>query len=318
MSEPTRLRVWIRRLLPWCVGIAIVVVIATQVPLAQFRRSLEHGPHLALAATEIVISVLVLLTDSFATWVGMLAMKIRWPLRHVLAVRGATYLLVLVNYAVGQGSFGYYLYRSGLTALRAVGATLFLLGTSFATLLTLTFAMWAISGGSDANREIWWTAVIAMAGFALYLVVIAVRVAGLARRETLAPLFEAGIAGHAVAIAARLPHILVIVFGHWVPMLVWGIEVPFSAAATLMPAVALATVLPISPAGLGTTQAAMVFFFSGYASGATEHERVASLLAFGVAHFVYGLIGIALVGGVCIPFARKTGRLTRKSTTTES
>lgn len=297
----------LRRLWPWLVGVAIVVVIATQVPLDQFRRSLSQGPHIALAATELGIAVLVLLTDSFSTWIGMLGLKIRWPLGQTLWIRGATYLLVLVNYAVGQGGFGYYLYRSGISVRRAVGATLFLLGTTFAALLTLTFGIWAVTGGSTANDEMWWTLVVAMIAFALYLVLIATRVGVLARREVLAPLFDAGIEGHLLAIFARLPHIAIVVLGYWAPMLVWGIDVPFLAAITLMPAVALAAVLPISPAGLGTTQAAMVFFFSSYAPGETEDQRVASVLAFGVVHFVYMLASTALVGLACIPAARRTG-----------
>ena len=300
---------WIRRVLPWVVGLAILVVIATRVPLAQFRASIGQGPHVSLAIVEILIVVAVLFTDTISTWIGMIALQIRWHLARVLAVRGATYLLFLVNYAVGQGGFGYYLYRSGVPALRAAGATLFLLGTNLATLLVLTFGVWAVAGGSEINPTMWWTLVIGMVAFGVYLGVIAIRPAFLSRWQILAPLFDAGLRGHAIAIIGRLPHVTVIVLSYWVAMRVWGIPVPFAAAATMMPAVALAAVLPISPAGLGTTQAALVYFFRDYASGATPDDRTASLLAFGIVHFVYGVLAALVIGFICLPFARRSGAI---------
>jgi uncharacterized membrane protein YbhN (UPF0104 family) len=73
-----------------------------------------------------------------------------------------------------------------------------------------------------------------------------------------------------------------------------------------MPAVVIASVLPISPAGLGTTQAAFVFFFGSYAAGATSDERTAAVLAFAIVHFVYGVLASLAVGFACLPFAKRS------------
>ncbi len=299
----------LRRWLPWIVGVAILVVVATRLPYEQFKASLSHGPHLALVLTEIVITLVVLGTDSVSTWIGMLALRIRWPIARVAAVRGVTYLLFLINYVVGQSGFGYYLHRAGEPPLRAAGATLFLIGTNLATLLLLTFAVWIGVDARGDNPAMWWTLVIGTAGFGAYLVVIVLQLPFLAKRQLLAPLFEAGLRGHALAVAGRLPHVIAIVLSYWVAMEVWGIHVPFATAATLMPAVALAAVLPISPVGLGTTQAALVYFFRDYAAGATADDRSAAMLAFGIVHFVYGVGAALLVGGACIPFAKRMGAL---------
>jgi hypothetical protein len=307
---PPQLAARLRRWLPWIVGVAIIVVVASRLPYQKFQASLSHGPHLALALTEIAITLTVLVTDSLSTWVGLIALKIRWPLARVAAVRGVTYLLFLINYAVGQGGFGYYLHKAGEPPLRAAGATLFLIGTNLACLLLLTLAVWIGIDARGDNPALWWTLVIGSAGFAAYLVVIALRFPVLAQRQLLAPLFEAGLRGHALAVVGRLPHVVVIVLSYWVAMEVWGIHVPFATAATLMPAVALAAVLPISPAGLGTTQAALVYFFRDYAAGATADDRSAAVLAFGIVHFVYGVGAAVLVGGACVPFAKRMGALT--------
>lgn len=307
--RPSRLR----QLIPWVVGIAIIVVIALQVPFAKFRESFGSGAHWQLALVELVCTVAALATDSVSTWIGLRTVNIRWPLWKVGSIRGATYLLVLLNYAVGQGGFGYYLYRAGEPAKRAVGVTLYLLGTTLATLLTVAFAVWLIAGvrSGAEYEEMWWSIVVAMCGFGAYLVVIATRLRLLAQREILAPLFEAGVGGHVITVLARVPHVFIIVFTYWLAMWAWGIDVPFGTAMTLMPAIVLAAVLPISPGGLGTTQAALVFFFAIYAPGATDDARTANVLAFGIAQFVYATLATLLVGVVCLPIARRTGLIAK-------
>jgi len=299
-----------RRWWPWLTGAVIVVVIATRVPLAALRASLNHGPHLALAATCLGIGVATLLSDTWATWIGLVSLGISRPIGKILVARGSTYLLFLINYAVGQGGFGYYLYRSGLTPLRATGTTLFLMGTNLATLLVATTVSWFFQGhheASTANAAMWWVLVAGCAGYALYLLIIACSPGFLVRRELLAPLFDAGLRGHALAMLGRLPHIAVMVLAFWVGMRVWGIEVPFATGITVLPAVVIASVIPISPAGLGTTQAAMVFFFRDYAAGATADDRSAAVLAFSIVYLAYAVVASALVGLVCTPFARRAG-----------
>lgn len=299
----------LRRALPWLAGLAIIAVIATRVPVDAFRRSITEGPHVRLGFVTLAIMTTVLCTDSLSTWIGLIGMRIRRPLSRVTAIRGATYLLFLVNYAVGQGAFGYYLNRTGISGLRAVGATLFLIGTNLATLLVVTTAAWALAPTDPNQPALWYTLLVGCAAFAVYLVIIAIAPRALARIQVLAPLFDAGLRGHAIAMAGRIPHAAVLVLGHWVAVRVWGIPVPFTVGVTLMPAVVIASVLPISPAGLGTTQAAFVYFFSSYAAGATPDAQKAHVLAFAIVYFVYGVVASLLVGLACTPFAKKLGLL---------
>ena len=287
----------VRRLWPWLVGLAILAVVATRIPFDAFVGELGSGPHLVLAAVDLLVVSCVLVSDSASTWVGLVALRMRRPLREVLAVRGATYLLFLVNYALGQGGFGYYLHRTGIPALRSAGATLFLIGTNLATLLIVTTIAWWVYG-PEADLRTWYTLLAGCAAFAAYLVVIAAAPSVLAQRQLLAPLFDAGIRGHALAMVGRLPHVSVMVVGHWAAMRAWGIPVPLGLGVTIMPLVVIASVLPISPAGLGTTQAALVYFLQ-------DHAAKPVVLAFGVVHFVYGIAASLLVGLVCAPFARR-------------
>jgi hypothetical protein len=296
----------VRRLWPWVVGSAIVAAVATRVPLSAFREAVGDGPQLGLAAVEIALVLVTLCTDAVATWTALLAVKMPRPIARVMAVRGASVLLFLVNYALGQGAFGYYLHRTGAGKLRSTGAILFLLGTNVATILLITTAAWG-ARGVDLDTKMWWTLLGGSAAFGAYLGVIALAPRVLAEREVLAPLFDAGLRGHGLALLGRFPHIVAMTLGPWVAMRVWGIPVPFVAAAATMPVVVIATALPISPAGLGTTQAALVYFFSDYAIGATADERAAHVFAFSIVHFVYMVIASVLLGVACIPFARRVG-----------
>lgn len=298
---------WLRRLWPWLVGLAIVVVILTRVPLAAFREASGKGPQVSLALFDLGLMIAILACDTFATWAGMIAVKLRRPLGELLIARGATYALFVINYAVGQGAFGFYLHRTGVKAMRATGITLFIIGINLIALIALTFAAWAAGDAVSHTGYVWWGLVGTMIAFAAYLAIIAAAPGALATRELFAPLFDAGLAGHALAFVARLPHTCIIVLGQWLAVRVWGVPVPFSSCLTIVPLVVIASVLPISPGGLGTTQAAFLYFFVDLAPGATADERTANLIAFGIAHFVYGIAASALVGFAFLPAARKRG-----------
>ena len=309
MQALTRL---LRRSWPWLVGIAILVVVITRVPVAAFRDGIAHGPHVALASLNLGIVVSVLAVDSFATWVGLIALRLRRPFGDVVSVRGATYALFVVNYAVGQGAFGYYLHRSGASVARATGATLFLLGTNFAAMIVLTTIAMAAGDVVLPSPRLFEMLQLSCAALVAYLVVIAIAPRVL-RRGVFEPLFDARVSGHALAIAARVPHVVVAVLGQWLALRVWHVPVPFEVGIVAMPIVVIASALPISPAGLGTMQAMLLYMFSKYAPGATAADRDGALLAFAIVHFVYGVVASLLVGFLSMPFAKRRGVLDRPS-----
>jgi len=307
VQDKRRLIALLRQWGPWLIGVGILVVIGLRIPYAAFRGAVGHGPHIALAITDLAIVLAVLCTDSFASWLGLITVRMRRPFSEVSVVRGATYALYVVNYALGQGGFGYYLHRTGASPMRATGATLYLVGTNLATLLVVMTFAWAARLAPIHNAGLWWLLVVGCGSFAAYLCVIAASPSMLATRELLAPLFAANLRGHAFAMLGRLPHACVAIIGPWAAMRVWGIEVPVSVAVMIIPAVTIASVLPISPVGLGTTQAALVYFFSDYAPGVSGDIRAANVLAFSIVHFVYGIAASLVVGFACAPFARRAG-----------
>jgi hypothetical protein len=285
------------------VGAAILLALLHRVPFAALRGGLAQGPWGGLVAYTLPFIVVTLVADAYATGVCLRIAGEPRPSGTLLLVRGATYLLGLLNYALGQGGIGLYLHRTGVRAARGTGIVLFLLAVNFGA-LAVSAAAGALGLALGDGRQgrlpggLLGTAVGILAAGVAYLGVIALRPAFLARREVLAPLFAAGPRGHLAALAGRMPHLLLLLLGHWGALSIWGIRVPAGQALARMPVVLLASVVPLSPAGLGTVQAAQVLLFAPYA---TE----AAVLSFSLAFSLLGLAAQALVGAACLAALRR-------------
>lgn len=296
-----------RRWLPWLAAVAILGWLTARVPVAALRVALGHGAYLPLALYVLAETLAILPLDVFATREALTIVGVRRGFRELFLLRGATYLLGLLSYVAGQGGVGVYLARSGVRASRAAGAMLFLM-VSNGIVLVVIAALGLLVDLPHGRRELLLFLIFgALAGIVLYLVVIALRPRWLAGRPPLAPLFEAGVAGHLKAAAARLPHLAVMAALQWGAYRVWGIPVPFWRSLALMTVVLLVAALPITPSGLGTSQALQVLFFSPWAAGIDAAARGADVLALSLVHYVFGLVCQALLGFGCWVGLRRMG-----------
>jgi len=305
VSEPRRVPPpFLRRLLPWLVGAAILAALLYRVPFAALRGGLVHGPWGWLSAYTLPVILLTLVADAYATFVCLKIAGEPRPAGTLFLVRGATYLLGLLNYALGQGGIGLYLHRTGVRAVRGTGIVLFLLIVNFGALVAAA-ALGLLLGEGGWTGTLRGTALALLAAGLAYLGVVALRPAFLAEREVLAPLFAAGPLGHLAALAGRMPHLLLLLLGHWGALAIWGIHVPLPQALARLPVVLLASVVPLSPSGLGTVQAAQVLLFAPYASEA-------AVLSESLAYSFLGLTAQALVGAGCLMLLRRREGLERE------
>ena len=292
-----------RRWLPWLVALAILVFLIREVRLEALREAFRHGAWVALALYIVLETLVALPADAFGTRAALATAGIPRPWSEVLLARGASYLLGLISYVAGQGGMGYYLARTGVPAGRSAGAVLLLMIANGIVLVLLGAAGLAIElDRLEGVRTDLLLLVIAaaFAGTLAYLIVIAIRPRWLERYSLLAPLFEAGLGGHLRAILARFPHMLLLAALHWGAFRVWGIPVPPVRGLALNPIVLLIAALPVTPGGLGTTQALQVLFYSRYGSAP-------AVLAFSLVHHVIGLIVQATVGLGCLALLRRRG-----------
>lgn len=298
-------RALLERWLPWAVAAALLALLFARIPAEALKAALRQGSYLPLAAYVLFEILAGLPLDAFATREALAAVGVRRPFREMLLARGATYLLAILSYVVGQGSIGLWLSRRGVRAARATGAVLLLMAANGIVLLLIAAAGLLIDPPEERRILLLTLVAVCLAAVVLYLAVIAARPRWLAGRALLAPLFEAGLSGHLRAGAARLPYMLLLAVLHWGAFRIWGIEVPLVRGLAWMPVVLLISALPVTPGGLGSTQALQVLFFAPYAAGATAEARAADVLAFSLVHYGFSVIGMFLVGGVCVALLRR-------------
>jgi uncharacterized membrane protein YbhN (UPF0104 family) len=301
----------LKRVAPWAVAFGLLAWLFHTVPVHELEAALRAAPLRTFVGLTVVYVIGTLLADTFATWATFRSSLPEANLRfgEALDVRGASYLLAILHYGAGQGGMAYFVNRvHGVALARAAGSVMLLMGVNV-IVVALVALVGVLAGGAPANPTLRLIVFGLACGFPAYLAVVAARPRFLARRALLAPLFEAGIRGHAVATAARLPHIVWLMVGHLLAMRLFGVIVPVPAALTLIPLLFVVTVLPIAPSGIGTAQATAVALFAPFALGgpalASQPAREAAVLAYGLALQFGALI---LQAGIGLAFLRRVSK----------
>lgn len=236
----------------------------------------------------LVYQVTLLGADSFALWVSLrdTAPELDIDLPHVALVRGATYLLAVISYGVGQGGIVYFLRASYKVPFGASAAAVLLTSVGFVLVIAAVIAGGLATSSIPDVPGLFALAVGVVSIIPIYLTIIAVRPRLFERWAALAPVFRARPRHVLRAVGSRALHTATLLGGHYVAMHIFGIDVPIGAALARLPVLVVVNALPISPAGLGTTQAAAVVLFSGFAPGDTPAQREATVLAYSLSFHV--------------------------------
>jgi hypothetical protein len=177
--------------------------------------------------------------------------------------------------------------------MRGVATILLVLGINVLALLFLATGGMAV--GPPLPHLVNMIIAVFWAGLVVYAAVVAIRPRFVDR-----PLFEvllsAGLGGHARALVVRLPHIAALIAFQFSALRAFGVEVPLVYALATLPITFFIAVLPISVQGLGTTQAAMIYFFARFAHGSSAMQEAsviaASLVAQAIAFSFQALLGV--------------------------
>ncbi len=267
-----------RRVLPFAIASALLVWVATRIDGDAFLAALRQTNIAAFVGFGIVFSLLLLLADAFATAGVYRATVTDVSTADLFIVRGASYLPSMVNYHVGQAWLTWFVAKKkGASLWRMSGATLVVYATTFGGLWAVSFGGGVLAG----DRVAWLPPTVIGIGVAalLYLAVIAAKPAALAKRRLLEPLFALGVRGQLLHFARRLPHVLVLFIGTWVPFELFGVHIPTTDALALIPVLMLVVALPLTPQGFGTRDWVAVTLFSGLHSSGDAAAGEAAILA---------------------------------------
>jgi len=269
-----RRSVW-RTVLPFVVALALVGFVLSRLDLHAFASHLKRVSSPLFFPAVITFVVSLCAADSFATILVYRASVAKIRFRDFFILRGASYLPSILNHHLGQAFITLALSRiHGAPLARVAGATLLVYASWMGCLLGLACIAIPLVG-----KPLLWLALPLGAGI-IYLIILAVRPERIARIQFLAPLFEAGVKGHILALVARLPHLVILFLGTWLPFWFFDVKIPVPAAFTYVPIMMVAVTLPVTPQGFGTRDFLAATFFEPYGPlGASREDRLAAIAA---------------------------------------
>ena len=280
-----------RRTLSLVLTVAVFLLLLRRVPAAALASALRDAdlPHF--------LALMVPNTLFYFAWDTLvLAVVIRWfhgavRYRDLLPVRAASYVVGFFNTNLGRGAMAAYLARTLRTPFLELGSTvLFLVLTEYTQLV-----IWGLLGLAGVGAEVSRSLLAVAAGVVVFWAVVRWLLAP--RDWSLARTFRlATPSRYAQIVLLRAPMFLVSLLAHYFGAHAFGIDIPFLQMLTFLPVIFMIAALPVTVGHLGTTQAAWIFFFGGYAPAPR-------LLAFSLAAHLVFTTTRALVGVAWLPAA---------------
>lgn len=291
----TRILSWLRRGLPWGIAALLLWWVFSRVPMAAFGQAMAKGHFAWFLPSMAAVMVVIYLADCMAVALTFTWFTAPLSFRDVLRIRGASYLLSVINYNLGQGAIVLFAKRAkGVSIKLGTGTVLLLIGINLVVMLFLSGAALAVGAAPRAEALGPWVMGL-LGAFGVYLALLAWKPSFLSKVELFQPILRAGIRGHVLAVLVRLPHLALVIFAHYLAMLAFDIRPPADAFFAYLPVMLLISALPIAPQGLGTAQVAAVFFFSSYAPGGVA-EQEATALAYSLTASGTAVVFMLIVG----------------------
>lgn len=305
-----------RSFLPWLAGVVLLALVLWRVPPSALQQSI------ALARLEVFVPLVAaacgawFLIDALAFGLLFSRFNVDLPLRRALELRGLTYLLTPIHWNVGRIGVIARLHASHRVPLLEGTSSLAFYQTLDAILISslcgLGISRLGGIGGQD-SLDVWstlaWIAATVALSLVTYLALIrSDRFEGPLLSRLRSSAFHRT---HRMATAADIATILALrlaYYGVFLVVYAWGtsafqIDLPVALIVASIPILQCVGALPISPAGFGTQQAAMLILFAG-------HGDEGAIVAFGLALPLLCILFRCLIG---LPYLRSitTGVATR-------
>ena len=304
-----------RRVLPVLLTAGFFYVVLRHIPYQRLLAALGEANYVRFLALMIPNTVIYVAWDTL-----VLAVAVRWfhgPVRYrdLLPLRAASYIVSVLNTNAGRGALAVLVGRLLDRPFLQVGSTVIFLVLTEYTHLVAWATLGIVAFGSELTRPLLWVPPAVAAFWLLFFAYARVgrsyqsdppapTVTILISRWLTAPwrgallrTFRLAPARRYVEIVLlRAPMFFVSLCLYYFAAPAFGFSIPFDHMLTFLPVVFMVAALPITVARLGTTQAAWILLFGGFAPA----ER---LLAFSLATALTFALTRALVGVMLLPLA---------------
>lgn len=269
----------VKRLLPWAIAAVIFYFLFRQIPPGQVIKTIPHANIPLFAFYAITYFVVVMLLDCVGLRWALTRFSTRVNLKETILMRGATYLLMLINYNLAQGGIAFYLKKTHKAPIfKTLGTISYL--TMVDLTLVVTCAVLAVQFQDVVYRGESLRGYITRAGLLFYSVLIfwvifwknidrpifrpALKwkiVEWFTSRPLFATFREASAMDDIKMVFFRMPIIFLIVVSFFLWIHAFRASIPFSHILIFSPVIMLISTLPITPGGIGTVQALCIEFF---------------------------------------------------------
>lgn len=266
-------------LLPWGLGLSILIYLVRHIPFEEVVLGFSQIKWGWFFLASFGYFLVVLYGDALGLYYFFKRFVSPVSYSEVLHVRGRSFLISIVNYLLGQAALAYYVkkhYRASLSL--AFGAVSFV--TVMDLMLTLTSGLLALSVTttktplSISGGMLRFLVVLLWASYALWAWfwsrLTKETFEKLDRFYILHRIFshsvflifrEAKLKDYVYLFLLRLPVLFVVIGGLNLAFYSFGASLPWADVYLFHPIVLLVSSVPITPAGLGTSQALMMEFF---------------------------------------------------------
>jgi len=313
-----------KRFLPWLIcGLIFYFIFSSySIQFSDLKKTLgfiKYGP---LIFYSLLYFLIVLFVDCYALKYFMSRFSTSITFKETLFVRGVSFLLMIINYNAGQGAFAVYLKKTHKAPLaKSLGTVAFIMAADLIWVVTFTYVALFFVGDSAYLQLLspYLTYGIPLIYVAFILWVMFWRstntifiqkikkyrwVQWLLEHDVFYIFREACLKDYIVVSLVRIPLIALTIVGTYWAFLVFQSTVSWLDLTFYSPIVLLISSIPITPAGLGTTQAAMIEFFKDgiesplLQSGKTTPQDI--LLATSLVWLFCNQVYKALYGAVCL------------------
>lgn len=303
-----RLSTAARKTLPWMGTIIVFIYIFSKVPFGDVIGAftlIKPAVFISIYALQFMAFINL---DSLAHYLVFNWFNAKTGWIEVFFARGATYILSLLNYFMGQGGIGYWLARKkNVSATEAASSIFFLLFMDFFSLILFTTLGIIFLIEEIGLRHFFTTGseghLVRFVVIALFIMILQV-IVWLSRTENpflrkvlfRGPFLVFGKSRpehFALILLVKGTLLLSDVFFTWLLLLSFEVDIPFMHFLTYLPLIYLISAIPITVFHLGTTQAAYLLFFKDFAPPEV-------LLAFSLLINFMMIATRALAGSICL------------------
>lgn len=270
----------LKKIIPWVLVIGIFGLLFFHIPPQDILKTASYADWPLMITLAVAYFLIMTVLDVFGLKWTISRFATQVDLKETVLMRGATYLLMVINYNLGQGGIAFYLKRTHQTPLFKTLSSMFYLSlVDLCLLVTLSVIISFFTPVSLNHIEI--NPLIQKLGLFFYLCIFLwvifwknvskswsaplrkIRwVHWLLEQHLFHAFRESSMGDYVKAILVRLPIVIVVSSMFYLPLIAFKVTTPIWVFLLYSPIVLLAGVLPLTPAGLGTSQALVIALFS--------------------------------------------------------